>query len=249
MNVEDFATTIYVRRPFEVRAFEITRDNITELAPHVGELCDDDGTPFIKSDKKKVGNNFRVWPGFFATVLKGHVRCYSRKSFFEQFAELNDKTSPVVEFLHGRATFDEMLDVLNPTDAVGEPDQEEAPEVEVVVEIDLEGVELLDANETIAETGSFPEEKAATCAHGTPADRDCAYRPCDGIETDEDAEATDVEAHDASNDARDLSGWMGTDEEIAARYNGADLDNTLDPIEPSSILATYKAGLDSVIRG
>jgi hypothetical protein len=184
MKLEEFETDTYVRRPFQVQAFEITQDNIAELAPHVGELCDDKGTPFIKSDKKKVGNNFKVWPGFFATVLKGHVRCYSRKTFFEQFGELNDKTAPVVEFLHGRLTYEELglavAPVIDSEPLVPEP-----------------VVERLDEEATIAETGSFaasevtteaPEEPVAaveadegpTCEHGTPLAQECIYKKCEG---------------------------------------------------------------------
>lgn len=174
MKIEDFQTETYVRRPFQVQAFEITQDNIAELAPHVGELCDDDGTPFIKSDKKKVGNNFKVWPGFFATVLKGHVRCYSRKTFFEQFGELNDRTSPVVEFLHGRCTVEEMISVLAPEETPSEPVDQDEP-AEVVSEAPEEPVEA-----PVAEDGP-------TCEHGTPLDQECAYRKCTGgVESEDD---------------------------------------------------------------
>lgn len=245
MNLDEFNTDTYARRPFEVQAFEITQNNIAELAPHVGELCDDNGAPYIKSDKKKVGNNFKVWPGFFATVLKGNVRCYSRKSFFEQFGELNDKTSPVVEFLHNRCTLEEMLDVLNPTNVVGEPDVEEAPEVEVEVNIDLS------AFESVGETGSFPEEPVPTCVHGTPGNRECPYWPCFGVETGEEGEVDNdpepVEARDTSKDARDLSEWMGTDEEVAARHGDADLGDTPNSEAELGALERYRTGLESVI--
>lgn len=244
MKLDEFDTNTYVRRPFQVQAFEITQDNIAELAPHVGELCDDNGTPFIKSDKKKVGNNFKVWPGFFATVLKGHVRCYSRKSFFEQFGELNDKTSPVVEFLHGRCTLEEMLDVLAPSTVEAEPEEEAVIEVEVEVEIDLEAVELLDADETAAETGSFPQEPVATCEHGTPADRDCAYRPCDGIETDEEDDSSEIVA---------IVGEDGEAPTFVRSPESEDLfeetsQESPEPAEAPSALEQYRAGLESVIK-
>lgn len=172
MKLEDFPTETYFRRPFEVQAFEITQDNIAELAPYVGELLDDDGAPYIKSDKKKVGNNFKVWPGFFATILKGQVRCYSRSSFFKQFGELNEKTSPTVEFLHGRCTVEELLSELTPSEFVGEPDQEEHAEVPVE---------------------AAPEEPGPVCEHGTPVGQECVYKTCLGVETDDDEdEAPDV---------------------------------------------------------
>lgn len=176
--LNDFPTETYVRRPFQVQAFEITPDNIAELAPHVGELCDDKGTPYIKSDKKKVGNNFKVWSGFFATVLKGHVRCYSRKTFFEQFGELNDTTSPVVDFLHGRVTVEQMISTLQPDEVTGEPDQEE----EALV---------ADTEEPAVEEGPVN-----TCEHGTPEGQECVYKQCDGPEGTYEGDPTLVDPED-----------------------------------------------------
>ena len=179
MKLEDFATDTYVRRPFQVQAFEITPDNIAELAAHVGELCEDDrGTPFIKSEKKKVGNSYKVWPGFFATVLKGQVRCYSRKTFFDQFGELNDKTSPMVEFLHGRCTVEEMISELQPDAEKGEPDQEEPkPVVEAIVDPPVE------------ELPEVADEKVDVCEHGTPVTQECVYKKCGlGDKVDEDGD-------------------------------------------------------------
>ena len=186
-NLDEFANETYVRRPFQVQAFEITRDNIAELAPHVGELCDDNGNPFIKSDKKKVGNNFKVWPGFFATVLKGQVRCYSRKTFFDQFGELNEKTGPVVEFLHGRCTLDEMVWALAP--ATADTVLAEQPEVEV--ELDLEAAE--EATSNPAGELEVKAEDAPTCEHGTPlGDKECVYKNCSGPVNDEDDDDDEV---------------------------------------------------------
>lgn len=227
MKLDEFNTETYVRRPFQVQAFEITQDNIAELAPHVGELCDDNGTPFIKSDKKKVGNNFKVWPGFFATVLKGHVRCYSRKSFFEQFGELNEKTSPVVEFLHGRCTLEEMLDVLSPTDVVDEP-------AEVPVEAPEEPVEAVE--EVEVETGPV-------CEHGTPAEQECVYKTCEGVEGDE---------GDEEDDASEIVAIIGEDGEpptfVMSPETEVLFDEAPEPIEAPSALEQYRAGLESVIK-
>lgn len=78
----------YLRKPFMVQAVEVTRDNIAEVAEHVGRLSqEEDGTPVIIVDREKVQGGFRVYPGFFMTKMEEHdfIRCYSRKAFHEQF--------------------------------------------------------------------------------------------------------------------------------------------------------------------
>jgi hypothetical protein len=83
----DFAT--YVRKPFQVEAVEITKENIEEIAPMVGTLQKkDDGTPFILVDKKKVPNIFRVFPGWWVTKMDGRVRCYAGRVFVDQFEKV-----------------------------------------------------------------------------------------------------------------------------------------------------------------
>lgn len=231
MKLEDFPTETYVRRPFQVKAFEITPDNIAELAPHVGELCDDNGTPFIKSDKKKVGNNFKVWPGFFATVLKGSVRCYSRKTFFDQFGELNDRTSPAVEFLHGRCTVEELINELTPSDSVGEPDQEEAAEPQEIENVYEEPAE---AAEAAPEPVSEPvDDDTPKCEHGVPEGEECVYKTCDGVETEDNDDDTEIEDDPASQD-----GLLG----------GAGMNDVPEPQEGNDALERYRAGLESVIK-
>jgi hypothetical protein len=80
--------TRFVRKPFEVEAVEITKENIIEIAKLVGEIGEkQDGTPFIQVDKEKVPNMFRVYPGDFLTTMDGSIRCYARKAFYDQFIE------------------------------------------------------------------------------------------------------------------------------------------------------------------
>lgn len=91
----------YVRKPFVVDAVEVTEDNIAEIAKYVGELrAKDDGTPFIFVDRRLVPNIFRVYPGFFMTRMGDHIRCYSRKVFFEQFTASTDEIQVWVDFLN-----------------------------------------------------------------------------------------------------------------------------------------------------
>lgn len=92
----------YVRKPFVVEAIEVTRENIDELAPYVGELHEKaDGTQFIQVDRKKVPNVYRVYPGFYITRMDGKIRCYSRRIFPEQFTrmtpDLQDALDSIME--------------------------------------------------------------------------------------------------------------------------------------------------------
>lgn len=91
----------YVRKPFVVEAVEVTEDNIAEIAKYVGELkAKDDGTPFILVDRRLVPNIYRVYPGFYMTRMGDHIRCYSKKVFFDQFTECTTEIQTWVDFLN-----------------------------------------------------------------------------------------------------------------------------------------------------
>lgn len=92
----------FVRKPFVVEAVEITRENIAEVAKHVGDLREkEDGTPFILVDRRLVPNVFRVYPGFWMTKMGENVRCYSRKIFQEQFTAHTPEIQQWVDYLSG----------------------------------------------------------------------------------------------------------------------------------------------------
>jgi hypothetical protein len=97
--------TTFVRKPFVVEAVEITKENIAEVAKHVGDLREkEDGTPFILVDRRLVPNVFRVYPGFFMTKMGENVRCYSRKIFREQFVEKDESMEQWLNYLNGGQT-------------------------------------------------------------------------------------------------------------------------------------------------
>lgn len=94
----------YVRKPFVVQAVEVTRENIAEVAKHVGDLrTKDDGTPYILVDKRLVPNVDRVYPGYFMTKMGENVRCYSKRIFTEQFTLRTDEIQPWLDFLAGKS--------------------------------------------------------------------------------------------------------------------------------------------------
>lgn len=95
----------YVRKPFIVEAVEVTEENIEEIAKDVGEIrYKEDGKPFIFVDRRLVPNITKVYPGFFMTRMDDHVRCYSRKVFFDQFTLLDEGTQQWVDFINAGGT-------------------------------------------------------------------------------------------------------------------------------------------------
>jgi hypothetical protein len=83
--------TKYVRRPFTVEAVIITEENMEEIAKLVGDIRTEEGTTFIRLDRRIVPNINRAFAGWYLTKLGDNYRCYSPKVFLEQFV-LPDQT-------------------------------------------------------------------------------------------------------------------------------------------------------------
>ena len=99
--------TTYVRKPFTVKAVPITKENIAEVAKLVGDLEEDEnGSPSILVDPRKVPNITRVYPGFYMTKMGRQVRCYSRRVFTDQFMEHDEKIQPWLDFINGEKKAD-----------------------------------------------------------------------------------------------------------------------------------------------
>lgn len=92
--------TTFIRKPFIVNVVEITENNIAELAELVGTLEQkEDGSPYIRVNRKLVPNVFRVFPGYFMTKLGDNVRCYSKPVFEKQFARSTPEIESWVKFM------------------------------------------------------------------------------------------------------------------------------------------------------
>ena len=92
--------TDYARKPFVVEAVEVTEDNLEEIAKYVGEIeKKEDGTRFIRVDRRLVPNIYKVFPGFYMTRMGDHIRCYNKKVFKDQFTELTPDIKTWVEFM------------------------------------------------------------------------------------------------------------------------------------------------------
>lgn len=98
----------FVRRPFKVQAVLITEDNIAELAQYIGELKykEEDGSPYIQVNHKKVPNIARVYPGWYMTKFGKKTRCFSEKIFTKQFEPTDDFWVDYFANLHEDAVID-----------------------------------------------------------------------------------------------------------------------------------------------
>lgn len=91
----------YVRKPFAVEAVQITAENIEALAKYIGDLeTKDDGSPYIKVDRRLVPNVFRVFPGYWMTRMGDHTRCYTDRIFQQQFSPSTDEIQTWVDFMN-----------------------------------------------------------------------------------------------------------------------------------------------------
>lgn len=112
--------TTFVRKPFTVEAVEVTKENISDIAEHVGTLRQkEDGTPFIQVDRRLVPNIFRVYPGFWMTRMNDNIRCYSKRVFTEQFVMTSEEIDQWVQFMSTVNVSDPGND-LEPSSVIGD---------------------------------------------------------------------------------------------------------------------------------
>lgn len=183
MELTDFDFVEHIRKPFSVFAVRVTKQNMEDIAPFVGEIEILDGKKFIQADRHKCQSSLKVWPGYYVTKHGKKVRVFSRKAFEEQFHPMGEDVAPWVEYLNGAPP------VVETTKAKAvEADREQlSPAEEASLDEAIASVEAgevepldLDAVEAIAET---PEPVVIrACSHGTPEGIECAYKPCDGPE-------------------------------------------------------------------
>lgn len=85
MGPDDNIFTDFVRKPFCVQAVQITSENISVLAPLLGELKEKDGELSILIDRRIVPNIKKAYVNWWVTKLDDNLRCYSPKVFEKEF--------------------------------------------------------------------------------------------------------------------------------------------------------------------
>lgn len=75
----------FTRRSFDVEAVQITEENIHELARFVGEVKSENGIEYIVLDRRIVPTVSRAYIGWWVTRMNDNMRCYSNKTFHNQF--------------------------------------------------------------------------------------------------------------------------------------------------------------------
>lgn len=107
-NTKTISFSAYIRKPFEVQAIEVTRENINDIADQLelGEIYyGDNGVPYIEVDAERVPNMNSVYPGYWVTkVGKNNLRIYTRKTFFQQFVQSDEDIDEWMDYLNGKHT-------------------------------------------------------------------------------------------------------------------------------------------------
>lgn len=93
--------TEFVRLPYRVHAVLITEENIEEVAKSVGTLDRDDDGPFIRVNRKRVPNVYKVRPGYWMTKLDKKIRCFAPHIFEAQFRLITPEVEQCLRYLDG----------------------------------------------------------------------------------------------------------------------------------------------------
>ena len=82
MNFND-----YTRIPFTLSAALVTDENLEEVCELLGTEIntDDAGNRYVVVNRRVVPTGYRVFPGWYITKMNDNLRCYSAKSFNNQF--------------------------------------------------------------------------------------------------------------------------------------------------------------------
>ena len=78
----------YVRKPFTVKAVEVTEENFEEVAAFCGKSIQvtQKGDRFILVNRRIIPTGTKIFVGWWITVMDDNIRCYPPKSFDSQFA-------------------------------------------------------------------------------------------------------------------------------------------------------------------
>lgn len=89
----------FVRKPFVVEAVQITAENISEIAKHVGRVRFNRGTneKYIQVNPNLVANLEHVYIGFWMTKMDGNTRCYANRVFLEQFVGVTPEIAALID--------------------------------------------------------------------------------------------------------------------------------------------------------
>lgn len=82
----------YIRKPFSIKALEVTEDNFEEVAALVGKdiQMTSKGDRYIVVNRRIIPNGFKIFLGWWVTVMDDNIRCYPPKSFNAQFEPIGD---------------------------------------------------------------------------------------------------------------------------------------------------------------
>lgn len=95
---------MFVRKPFTVEAVRVTNENMEDLARMIGRVITDNlNRKVIEVDPEIVPNIPLVWPGYWVTRMGENIRCYSAKTFAEQFVKATEESLELVLLIEKQA--------------------------------------------------------------------------------------------------------------------------------------------------
>jgi hypothetical protein len=77
----------YDRKPFTIKAAEVTDENFEEVAALCGKSIqvNQKGDRYILVNRRIIPNGFKIFVGWWITVMDDNIRCYPPRSFESQF--------------------------------------------------------------------------------------------------------------------------------------------------------------------
>jgi hypothetical protein len=82
----------YVRKPFTIKAVEVTDENFEEVAAFCGKSIQvtQKGDRFILVNRRIIPTGTKIFVGWWITVMDDNIRCYPPRSFESQFTKATE---------------------------------------------------------------------------------------------------------------------------------------------------------------
>ena len=84
----------YIRKPFTIKAVEVTEENFEEIAALCGKSIQltEKGDRFILVNRRVIPNGTKIFVGWWITVMDDNIRCYPPRSFNNQFTPVSEQS-------------------------------------------------------------------------------------------------------------------------------------------------------------
>lgn len=100
----------YARKPFTIKAAEVTDDNFEEVAALCGKSIqvNQKGDRFILVNRRIIPNGFKIFVGWWITIMDDNIRCYPPRSFESQFVVVDEDSDTLTHINNALAILDDV---------------------------------------------------------------------------------------------------------------------------------------------